>query len=369
MVVSFFARPHVIQKHCTYKGVTMRGGSYIGNKRRLLSFIMESLESYGMDLHASNARAVYRVADLFSGTGIVSWALASAPNVRYVWANDAMPCAVAMTRARLSSESLDILKRRFQKYVQTASASCRDGNIARDGVRLFPTFSSGARPLFSARVAQMLDALNDAIPSCDHAGRGAFIEVVLRKSNGYGKLSSAKRRQDMAPRCKSRLTSLDPMRPSGTRRSLRTRVTQLDTASLTEKSFPRHILDLVYLDPPYTKHSAYGRYYSLLNTLELGDAPETRGMYHVRAGARPSPFESPRTARSSMHALLVLCSKRARHVALSYGDYGTLSRHDILNMLKKAGFRRVVVYETQTRSYKGDARVTEVLYIAKSVRF
>lgn len=310
----------------------------MGNKSRLVSFVISSLQRYGLFRPGTNV--VHSVADLFAGTGVMAREFANQPGVRRVWANDQEPYAAVLCRARLVNEpDLARLQGRFDAYNAAV-----DGGDARNVGFIETHYAGGERPLFSESDASAIDALRSVIPTKDVVALAALLEGALRCSNGLGKMNSAFRRARMDRR-RSKF-SLHLPQPLGAPRGVRCRVTQKDVRSIR---MPK--VDLVYIDPPYTQ-TPYAVYYNVLNTIVLGDSPATKGQYHIRADASwSSDFASTQRAEAVFSELFAKCARACRILCMSYSTQATLSLPTLRRLLETAGFHRICVYRKAVPKY------------------
>ncbi len=118
--------------------------------------------------------------------------------------------------------------------------------------------------------------------------------------------------------------------------------------------------DIAYLDPPYNQHQ-YGSNYHLLTTVAKWDKPpvpedhDERGYLANRSGIRPdwvetrSDYCSRPRARSAFESLL--SSLDVRFVLLSYNDGGMLSQEELAELLSRHGTLRVET--TPYTAYRG----------------
>jgi len=138
---------------------------YIGNKFKLLEFIVASLQKYGVARPTS-------VADLFCGTDVVAHMFASMEGMRHVLANDVEPYAAILTSARLSKESQATAHAEIALYEAKAKAA----KTSKDGV-LTRYYSRPDRPLFTREHAGLLDRFV----------RGVHLDKEHRSGLGHGR--------------------------------------------------------------------------------------------------------------------------------------------------------------------------------------
>ncbi len=322
---------------------------YLGNKARLLAFIQQSIRGYV-------TFPIHFVADIFCGTGVVTHMFANWPGVKYVRANDAMPYAVVMTRARVSKASDQNVEREILSAQKRANAYL-SGNPPVGWIERH--HATGERPSFTRANARMLDALIHVItsPTQVHA-KAAMLDATLAVNNGFAKFSSAKYAGDMRPQGR-RPIHLTAVSPRGA--TARVHVSNVPAQSIAFSVK----YDVIYLDPPYTSTSDYARWYHVLNTLVLRDHPEVYGKYHVRRDCPPSVFTHSRTAMNEFAELFKKCAVACRVVCISYTTSGTVSISQMTQALKDAGFKDIVIRHAALQGFKGGV-AKEVLIMATS---
>lgn len=336
------------------KKINFTARSYIGNKWRLVDFIRRALTSYGL---FTESAPVHSVADLFAGTGLVSWLFANAPGVDFLWSNDYMPCCKAITRARLSCRSSDSVSRRIHKYEELCSLDQAQSTAG----LIESIYASGSRPFYTRRVARYLDAMFRVVPSRDHDVRGALLEFMLRVANANGKFDSAYLRSDL----RNNTPSIIPVEPRGSLADCK--VTSWDVSK--KRPCLDREYDLVYIDPPYTNKSNYMRFYHLLNTMTKGDSPGTTGKFHIRDDVEMPVFASIPKAIDAFASLITSCAERTKYIALSYSSEGLLSLQCFRRIFRDAGCSNIKTYRTQIPRYGlVKDHVQEYLMIASTSR-
>ena len=94
-------------------------------------------------------------------------------------------------------------------------------------------------------------------------------------------------------------------------------------------------IDILYLDPPYTKKQ-YAAAYHLLETISRWDYPTITGITGLRnTYLLKSTFCSKNYALNSLKK--IVSQHNYRHLLLSYSHYSILSHEDILNLLNEYG--------------------------------
>lgn len=128
---------------------------------------------------------------------------------------------------------------------------------------------------------------------------------------------------------------------------------QLDAQTLAEQlNSEGREAAIAYLDPPYNQHP-YGSNYHVLNTVALGDAPDTAPYTegHNKSAIRQDWRTTRRSAYNHATALAayrtLLQTISARHILTSYSTDGTMPLEDLLQAAAEHGHLSCV-----TRVYK-----------------
>lgn len=141
-------------------------------------------------------------------------------------------------------------------------------------------------------------------------------------------------------------------------------VTSMDA----EKALKKHNSPIVYADPPYTKRQ-YAAYYHVLETIVLNDFPKLTGSTGLRDWTiKASDFCYKRKAEGALESLVR--SAKCEHFFLSYNSDGQISHSNILDILSSFGeakFHEIEMkrYKSSSRPHKGPI-VAERLYHLKT---
>ena len=312
--------------------------NYIGSKRRLLSFIYQSINNTW-----KGKRGTF--CDLFAGTGVVAEKFK-----REGWrveANDLQYYSVV----RLHHILLNNSEPQFKNLPENIfSGSGRKEELlaylnrlkGKDGF-IYQNFCPGGtknkeyqRQYFSDNNGRRCDAIRQQIEAWRQNGLleegeyyyllASLLEAVDARANTasvYGAfLKSFK---------KSALEDLDlvglPIVPG----AKGNRVYQEEANDLLKKTSG----DVLYLDPPYNQRQ-YGANYHLLETIARYDYPELRGKTGLRDWSdQRSPWCSKSTVTDAFQELL----QRAQYsvIALSYNDEGLMSFGEIKKLMSHFG--------------------------------
>lgn len=330
---------------------------YKGNKNKLLHFIQTSLDKYG-------CQNISTVADLCSGTGIVSWMFANKRGVEYVWSNDTEVYAYIMSIARLTNEHEDDLVKRLS--ILSNSVKPYSGFITKH-------YATKKTPYFLPDEAKQIDGIRKIISKNDVHALASLFQWVMKNSNSYGKLNTPgsyerllKQRTQLNGRITPKSMTLFPVRPYGYPSTCECYVTRLD---ITHPDFIfDRCYDLVYLDPPYTAESRYVEEYHILNTIALNDEPDVRGKHNMRNDVVTSKFTLVSKAMQTYTQVFKVAN--CRYICVSYKQGGILSKDQMIKAMAVAGIYDVKVFQKKSKSVFMSAGnrnqiVTELLFIGK----
>lgn len=319
---------------------------YIGNKRKLLSLIAQSIK-------ATNAPTPATFLDLFAGSGVVS-RMAKQMGFR-VLANDWEPYSQAINRCYIANNTPPPFNTLggYERAIQTLNdlpgredwvtrhlcpTSDTDYDINSD--RLFYTRANGMR-IDAMRVQIEEWRQSGSIGADEEAGllapllyQACYVSntsgVFKGFHNGWGgqtgtALYRILSRLTLSPAC-----FLDNGQEN--------QVYRQDALFLAQNlRDTKTSVDIAYLDPPYNQHP-YGSNYHVLNTITLWDAPpltpkiEGRNKAAIREDwrtLRRSAYNHKNEAENAYRALLQTLN--ARHILTSYSTDGMIP---LLAMLK-----------------------------------
>lgn len=337
---------------------------YLGNKRRLLDFIVAPIV-------ASGARSV---GDLFCGTASVASALGRR-GLRVV-ANDHLTLCATLAEASLLAPAapsfsglngaIDV--RRGESRYQAAVRALNE--LTPVGGFFFRTYSpasgsaDGGRRYLTEANAARVDAIRETIaqwsPLLSRGERALLLRdlvvAVSRVSNTAGTYGCYLKRWKERALHPLWLTTRSPRPPAVGGHEVHC---QDATAIL-----PTVAVDAIYLDPPYTKRQ-YAAYYHLLETLVRGDSPNVTGSTGLPAWQdRRSDFCYRRRAASALSELVDRAN--VHHLFLSYSDEGHITHEQVVEILGGRGTLRW--HERISPRYRSSALahsaslVTERLY-------
>lgn len=343
---------------------------YIGNKTKLLSFILGRLDRLGI--------ASGHAHDAFAGTAAVGRAL-KARGWR-VASSDLMTYSYVLQRAYVVAQRAPTLAelRAGDPELQRAlrSRAFRDAVRARGGGPLATIAEfldawiepergfmaehfapAGRRMYFTESNAERIDAVRSRLHAWRASGLlgddayylllAALLEGADRVANTAGVYAAfIKSWQPNA----TRALALEPVSPI--RRPGGCTAHQGDAAAVARELGE---IDLLYVDPPYNNRQ-YRGYYHVPEIIARGwfdGRPALTGKTGLLAdGAQRSAWCSPRGVRGALAELLA--STGARHVLVSYNSEGLLSPRAIRDELAAVAVERPRLFRRGYKRYRSD---------------
>lgn len=352
--------------------------TYIGNKRSLLSPIVEAVS----DVRARMGRKL-RILDGFSGSGVVARALrqhaselvvndtetySRVVNACYQSNRSVVPIEDVAAAIRELNGTVDsACGRAGPGFIQKMYSPCDDTAI-QSGERVFYTTENGRRlDLYRQSIEKMPEKLRPFLlapllsAASVHANTsGVFKGFYKDASSGVGKFGGTG--ADALSRI---LRPIQLNEPVFSRFELPCEVTQLDANALVSE---RGGFDLAYFDPPYNQHP-YGSNYFMLNLLaeyvEPTDVSKVSGIpvewnrsgYNVRSRALPLLRD-------------LLEQVDAAFILLSFNNEGFVTPSQLHSMLNELG--KVDVVEVKYNTFRGSrnlrarsTHVTEQLFLVE----
>lgn len=318
---------------------------YIGNKTRLLPFILRTLEKEGI-----SAGAVH---DAFAGTASVSRALKE--KGWQVYSSDLLMSSYVFQRAYVVADraepSLD------EKASELSRVAPRESFISTHFTPAGGAASAG-RMYFTVENAARIDAAREELERWRQAGvvgedayyllLAGIIEGADRVANTTGVYASyMKRWQPNARRTFSVVVDAPIQgRPA---------VAHLMDAAEAARAIGE--IDLIYIDPPYNSRQ-YVAYYHIPEILARGwseGEPAIRGKVGLLAGGEGrSQWSHGRRVQKLFAGLL--SESGARHALVSFNSEGHLEPETLETLLTKAALDGRVSHFTQRyRRYRADS--------------
>jgi adenine-specific DNA-methyltransferase len=332
---------------------------YLGNKKSLLHFIDGVLDEH---------RAVSRrdkplcVCDPFTGTTSVAshlkrreWQVISGDIMAYSYAlqhayiglNESPPFAGLVGAGALDPD--------LYRTVPLQWAIAHLNNLPGVEGYFYRTYSPGGpdgRQYFTSANALRIDAIRHEINRWWEKGWlaeperyvlvAALIEAVSKTANVAGTYAAYLKSWD--PRAHKPLVLAVPQVVHSAHEHS---VNMVDANELAQG----RECDLLYVDPPYNSRQ-YSTNYHLLETLALGDEPETKGVAGLRTeNGKKSAYCRAGKAEEALSELVR--ESAARWILVSYNSEGLIPRERIVEILAQRG--NVEVYYCEYRRFRSDA--------------
>ena len=319
---------------------------YIGNKTRLLPFILRTLNKGGI--------AVGSVHDAFAGTASVSRAL-KARGWR-VHSSDLLVSSYVFQRAYVVADCADPLLGEMAS--ELAALAPRESFISRHFSPAGGSESEG-RMYFTPANAGRIDAAREELETWRKAGKvdednyylllAAIIEGADRVANTAGVYASYMKRWQPNARRAFGVAPEVPIKGAQPARA------HLMDAIEAAKSIGE--VDLLYIDPPYNSRQ-YVAYYHIPEILARGwteSAPAIRGKVGLLAGEEGrSQWSHGRRVQKLFSALL--SATTAKHALVSFNSEGHMPPEVLLSLLTRASADGNVSHFSQRyRRYRADS--------------
>ena len=349
--------------------------TYLGNKRALLDFIGRGLS----EIRARTGREKLHMADLFSGSGVVSRYFKQ--HAASLLANDLEGYCRTISLCYLSNPDTAHLREAYADLLRDMKEHPAEDGFIR---RLYAPedefcIQKGERVFYTPRNAAYIDTARQAIgrlpselqpyflaPLLSEASvkcntSGVFKGFYKDRTTGIGAFGGS------AGNALSRiLAPIEVPFPVFSDHAVPFAVTSMDANILAREMEP---VDVAYIDPPYNQHP-YGSNYFMLNLINDYKEPLPEKLSAV--SGIPDSWNRSDYNRSAKAAdtLLDLCQKTpADFLLVSFNSEGFISREDMQKLLGEIG--KVTVFDTTYNTFRGSRNLrerpihlSELLYLA-----
>ena len=324
---------------------------YIGNKTRLLPFILRTLNKGGIPVGS--------VHDAFAGTASVSRALKA--NGWRVHSSDLLMSSYVFQRAYVVAEAADTLLEDMARELGSLAPSAGFITENFSPVERGSTRGAGAtgRMYFTPENAGRIDAARETLEIWRKAAKidedtyyvllAAIIEGADRVANTAGVYASYMKRWQANAKRRFEVIPETPVK--GRRPAHASLIDATDAArSIGE-------VDLLYIDPPYNSRQ-YVAYYHIPEILARGwsdSAPAIRGKVGLLAGEQGrSQWSHGRRVQKLFSALLAATG--AKHALISFNSEGHLSPDALQTLLTRASIDgELGHFKQRYRRYRADS--------------
>lgn len=350
--------------------------TYIGNKRKLLSFINDGILKVKTELKKDKITAL----DGFSGSGVVARLLKY--HTTKLISNDFEDYSYTVNSAYLKNKSevdikrlkkaieyLNTNKRKKTKsdYFITRNYAPTDDDDIKKGERVFYTHDN-ARIIDNIRYMIEHDIDKDLQEYCLAAliikasihNNTSGVFKGFHKKEGIGHFGGAG--ENALTRIKGEITLEMPIFADAENV---TEVYCKDTNELIKEINP---VDLAYYDPPYNQHP-YGSNYFMLNIINGGKpVPIQGGVSGIIEDWQRSDYNKTAPAEKAMDDLIA--NTKAKYIMISYNDEGIIPIEKFQKIVSKHGDWELLEQEYNT--YRGSRnlrdrsnKVKELLWLIK----
>ena len=345
---------------------TVQRLNYIGSKFKLLDWITESiLNQTGWTSFEGKT-----VADLFGGTGIVSYHFRLLKAT--VLSNDAELYSSVITRAFTTSVYTDKVKFYIEQMNDEIVSYRTIGYIT----KYYSPFESNERMFFTKENAEKIDYLRARIEGLRKiltedeyvfllASLLVSADCVANIPSVYG----AYLKQFKATAQKN--LELKPIHTLTTHPSPFSKTYQKDV--LSDELLNTIEADVVYLDPPYNERQ-YSKNYFPLNILaktptELLNEPPLKGKTGIPTDCFLSKFCKKKDVEKSMETLIQ--NLKAQWIFRSYNSESLIPKDKLLEILQKYGTVSVIEREHKrfkSYEYNQDKQIFEYLFCLRKAQ-
>ena len=325
--------------------------TYIGNKRKILPFIENSLNQIGLKN--------YHFLDLFSGSGIVS-RLAKVHGAAKITANDLEKYSSILNEVYLRNEEgnkeefneakeavCEIMNRYELIYGKESlggwlsdNYAPKDDNNIQKGERCFYTrenaiiideyldfiFNTHGDYFYSFETAKLLLA-SLIVESSIHTNTSGVFKGFYKNKQGIGQFGGEGKNA-----LQRILGKIDPQFPVFCKNKTENIVTQMEASALIEEPTE---YDIAYLDPPYNQHP-YASNYFMLNAIANNECPREMS----RVSGIPKEWNRSIYNKKEIGVTTLLKNienLKSKYVIISYSDEAFLNIKDMVAELAKIG--------------------------------
>lgn len=349
--------------------------TYIGNKRKLLMFIGESVKFTQTRL----GKKKLDILDGFAGSGVVSRFFKRSANALY--SNDLELYSEIIAKCYLSNIS-DININELEQTVKYLNS-----NKLRDdlGVGIIEelyapnddkNIQSSERAFYTNKNSKIIDNIRRTIAELHIANQYLYIAPLLYEASvhtntsgvfkGFYKNSTTKIGQfgGNNKNCLQRIKKdISISIPIFSQHECDVKVFKQDINELI-KQIPE--VDLAYYDPPYNQHP-YSSNYFMLNVIAEYNKPQNiSDVSGIPFDWQKSSYNKLETAKKSFADLI--CNTKSKVIAISYNNEGIIPATDMFDIL--SSFGKTIVLECNYDTFKASrnlrnrsSKVKEILYI------
>lgn len=352
--------------------------TYLGNKRKLLDFIGESVKEILVKENLEKAK----IFDGFSGSGIVSRYLKQYSSELYT--NDFEEYAACINSCYLSNKSEVNLEK-----IEEINKKLNDLKLEGTGGFVRQLYSpeddknikDGDRTFYTNQNALIIDNIRKMIDDIEPELQKFFISPLLFKASVHVNTSGV-----FKGFYKDKVTKLGKF--GGTAENALVRILgeiDLPVPIFSNYECPVHIfnrdtnelvkelpeLDITYFDPPYNQHP-YGSNYFMLNLIYKNEIPTGYSKVSgIPTDWKKSDYYKKSTVKVAFEELIK--NTNSKWILLSYNNEGLLTSEEIMEIMSKYG--EVELRTQKYNTFRGSknlkdraTHVDELLYVLNKKR-
>jgi adenine-specific DNA-methyltransferase len=343
--------------------------TYLGNKRKLLDGIMDSV----IDVKKRMGKDRLRLMDGFTGSTVVARALVA--HASELHSNDLelyshlasncflkRPTETQQRAIRYHIETMNSITE-FTPGLVTELYAPPDTENIKHGDRCFFTHENALRIDTWRKYIDTIDPdLRDwclvpiLVQMSIHTNTMGHFRAFIKDKNDIGTFNTTGRTAPLVLQC-----------PVWHTCEVDVHTHNMSTNTLV-KSMPDDSLDLIYYDPPYNHHE-YGAFYFLLNVVAKNERPvNMNAVTGLPKDRVKSDYNSKRFVFDAMKELLAESTRVSKYVLISYNDEGIIGDADWQKLLEPyQSERHLKTYQRYTgrgsKTGEGRGEVQEILYL------
>lgn len=339
---------------------TLQRLNYIGSKYQLLDWIRGGIEQkVGWTSWQGK-----RVADLFAGTGIVSYTFRQLGAC--VLSNDAELYSSVITKAFACSTYTEKCQHLLRQLNEELGSGRRSGYVTKH----YSPFEGCERMFFTVETAQKIDYVRSRIEelksTLSDEETSFLLASLLVSADAVSNVPAVYGCYLKKFKVKAlKVFTLSPIHTNTVPPSAGSQTTYLDV--LSSQLLNQVEADVVYLDPPYNERQ-YSKNYFPLNAIaktptELESDAPLSGKTGIPADCFLSPFCQKKKVAGAFETLVK--GLKAEWIFLSYNSESLLSKDQMLEILKKYGSVSVVERDYKrfkSFEYNQDKQIKEYLF-------
>ena len=347
------------------KSVSVRRLNYIGSKWQLLEWIDTTINKFTEG--TKNNKNTLKVADLFAGTGIVSWWFRSKNYT--VYSNDSELYSFVITSALNRSIYTDVCKKiitMLNKELEGSLYTNYEGYIT----KVYSPHLECERKFFTVDNARRIDWIRNRL---------AEIKLTISQDEYHFLLASLIISADSVSNVPAVYGCyLKNFKAKALKSLVLKPIHELEEPCQTgSKVWNSDILDLdlhlkpvdvVYLDPPYNGRQ-YSKNYFCLNVIAMESEQQEQLVLKGKTGIPDNSFISSFCKKtsivSSFEKMIESLALKCKLLVMSYNNEGLLSKETITKTLEKYGTVKIEQKEYKkfkSFEYNENAKVIEYLF-------